>query len=405
MKIAIFSDDYLPESTRVHAKMLHELALELKSLGNEVIVITPGHPEQQTLLSVCFCDGVEVWRFKSGLLRGNGYIQRALNETLLSFRAWMAINDKIKDYPLDLCINYSPTIFFGPLMHWIKKKQNPYIYLVLRDIFPMWAIDEGIIKEKSIIAKYFRYFERLNYRASDQIGLMSQSTLNHFKSFYPEYHKLSILPNWANHNLSDNLLSIGDIRSELGIVDKVIFFYGGNIGHAQDVFNLLALAKRMESIPEVHFLFVGQGDCTVNLLGYCKEHELKNVDYLPSVEQSAYEGILTQVDVGMVSLAESHTVNHYPGKILGYMKHSLPILACLNPGNDLADLINDSKAGFGHSTLEKESLFLSAKRLSNSQSLRSSMGGKSRQLLLEKFSTESATRSILSTLESGCCSD
>ena len=42
MKIVLLSDDYLPDSTRVHAKMLHELAVEFASRGNKVIIITPG---------------------------------------------------------------------------------------------------------------------------------------------------------------------------------------------------------------------------------------------------------------------------------------------------------------------------------------------------------------------------
>ncbi|WP_428751515.1 glycosyltransferase family 4 protein [Vibrio anguillarum] len=405
VRIAIFSDEYLPESTRIHAKMLHELAVELKSLGNQVIVITPGQPDQQALLSVCFFESVEVWRFRSGILRGKGHIKRAINETLLPFKAWRAIRSKAVCEPFDICINYSPTIFFGPLMAWFKKYQAPFVFLILRDIFPQWVIDEGIIKDNSIIAKYFRYFEQLNYRCSDQIGLMSQSTLEHFNSLYPEYNNLSILPNWANYELSDYIFSSIDIRNKFRINDKVIFFYGGNIGYAQDILNLLALAKRMKSVPEAHFLFVGQGDCVTQLAHYCKENELNNVDYLPSVGQNVYEEILMQVDIGMVSLARSHTVNHYPGKILGYMKYSLPIFACLNQGNDLINIINDNKAGFGHSCSEHDELYNSAILLTKNNCLRKSMGAQSRQLLLDEFSTKNAANIIISSFELSYCSD
>ena len=41
MKVCIVIDDYLPYSIRVGAKMMHELAIELKSRGHEITVITP----------------------------------------------------------------------------------------------------------------------------------------------------------------------------------------------------------------------------------------------------------------------------------------------------------------------------------------------------------------------------
>ncbi|HDZ9686440.1 TPA: glycosyltransferase, partial [Vibrio cholerae] len=117
---------------------------------------------------------------------------------------------------------------------------------------------------------------------------------------------------------------------------------------AQNVFNLLKLANEMKDVNQAHFLFVGQGDSFQQMIEYCELNKLTNVTYMPSVEQDVYEQILGQVDVGMVCLAESHSVNHHPGKVLGYMKYSLPILACLNRGNDLIELINNSKSGFGH---------------------------------------------------------
>jgi len=112
MRFALLPDAYLPSSTLVHAKMFHELALELQKNGHHPVVITPGEPEQDALLIEDVYDGVEVWRFKTGRTRGVGKFKRAINETLLSINAWRAIRHKVKHEPFDACINYSPTIFF-----------------------------------------------------------------------------------------------------------------------------------------------------------------------------------------------------------------------------------------------------------------------------------------------------
>ena len=47
----------------------------------------------------------------------------------------------------------------------------------------------------------------------------------------------------------------------------------------------------------------------------------------------------------MFSLHSGHKTHNFPGKLLGYMSYSKPILGCVNAGNDLADVVNSAKAG------------------------------------------------------------
>lgn len=68
MKLALIIDDYLPNSTRVGAKMFHELAQEFIQRGHDVTVITPGTGMQEEISFDTF-QGVKTWRFKSGPLK------------------------------------------------------------------------------------------------------------------------------------------------------------------------------------------------------------------------------------------------------------------------------------------------------------------------------------------------
>lgn len=397
MRIALLPDDYLPDSTLVHAKMFHELAHELMKQGHDVVVVTPGLPAQHKKLLIERVDGVLVWRFRAGVRRGSGVgkLQRAINESLLSFLAWRAIKQEVTKAPFDLCINYSPTIFFGCLATKLRKKYNTVVYLVLRDMFPQWAIDAGIIKDGSLIVKYFRYFEHINYKAAHKIGVMSVANLEYFRSINPQYKNVEVLHNWAS--LSPSIFDSYSInvRKSHNLEEKIIFFYGGNIGHAQDMANLMRLALGLKKYPRAHLLFVGQGDEFLLVDTLIKDLELKNVTLLPSVSQDEYKQLLTQVNVGLFSLAKTHTAHNFPGKLLGYMVQSLPILGSVNMGNDLIDYVNDSGAGFAYVNGEDEALLGGAIKLLESMELRKSMGEHSLQLLTQHFSVENAAHTIL----------
>ncbi|EJS8020244.1 glycosyltransferase family 4 protein [Escherichia coli] len=399
MKLLLIIDDYIPESTRVGAKMFHELALELSKNGHEVTILTPNSNLTQCL-RVELIDGISVWYFKSGKLKDIGLLKRAINESLLSYRAWKAIKLKINDNAFDGIVYYSPSIFFGHLIDKIKSRLNCPSYLVLRDIFPQWAIDAGILKKHSPITYYFRYFESALYKSADRIGLMSKGNLDLFCNSKKKHkNKCEVLYNWADNTLPVHDESYSSIVRKYNLHDKVIFFYGGNIGHAQDMSNLMRLVIRMSKFPEAHFLFVGQGDEVRLIKNIATEQNLSNFTYIPSVSQSTYRSLLREINVGLFSLAASHSFHNFPGKLLNYMAHSVPILGSVNAGNDLIEIITKYNAGLVNVNGEDDVLYNNAVKLLRSEKLRQKFGVSGRQLLIDKFSVKAAALQIIKGIE------
>ncbi len=390
MKICIVIDDYLPHSIKVGAKMVHELACELVKRGHHVSVITPS-PNLNTSYQVEKLDGVNVHRFKSGKIKNISKVRRAVNETLLSYLAWIALKEEVSKEQHDIVVYYSPTIFWGHLVTKLKKLWGAPSYLVLRDIFPQWAVDRGLIKKGSLIEKYFRYFERKNYEAADTIGLMSQKNLEWFKENVRTDAKLEVLPNWA---ALTPVSSDGAYRKKLGLENRVVYFYGGNIGQAQDMMNIVRLAKRMQKYPEAYFLLVGAGDEVDLVKRAIAEEKIKNLTLLPPVSQDVFKKMLSEFDIGLFTLHKDHTTHNFPGKLLGYMVQSMPILGSINSGNDLKDTVEGAGAGFVTVNGEDDLFFDNARKLLDREK-REDMGKKAFDLLKNSFSVESAANKIL----------
>ncbi|WP_019276552.1 glycosyltransferase family 4 protein [Vibrio coralliilyticus] len=401
MHLALIIDDYLPNSTRIGAKMFHELAVELKNKGHAVTVITPDENQTASVV-IDDLDGIRIWRFKSGAIKDTNKIFRAINESFLSYRAWSSIKKLIKSDSFDGVVYYSPSIFWGGIVKKIKKRCQCRSYLVLRDLFPQWVIDAGMIKPGSIIEKYFRHFESTSYEQADLIGLMSERNVECFQQANGN-HKFDVelLRNWTSvTNVNISRTGAESYRQRLGLAGKLIYFYGGNIGHAQDMANLMRLAKNMSTLPDAHFLFVGQGDEVELINNLAEEWKLKNFTYLPSVNQNEFKQILSEVDVGLFSLSKLHTTHNFPGKILGYMNEALPILGSVNSNNDLMPMINNNEAGYIHINGEDDALLSSAVNLYNNIELRTELGNNSRKLIDKEFSVEMASIKIVSSLRS-----
>lgn len=394
MRLALLTDESLPKGRRAHAQMIHQLAAEFEKNGHKSVVITPGNPHQASTLVIDFVDGIEYWRFKSGYTRGVGNIRRLINEWLLSYRAWSAIADKVVNCRFDLCINYSPTIFFGPFTRKLKR-QGTFVYLILRDMFPQWIIDIGLISERSPAALFLRYYEGLNYRMADCIGVMSHANLKVFNKAHPSFTNVKILMNWSSTSPFDLSKVKSDIRQKYKLSEKIVFFYGGSLTASNDMPNIMRLAKNLINYNHVHFLILGEGDQFDLINELAELWNLSNVTILPSVSQIDYKMILTQVDVGLFSLSKKYTDHNFPGKLLGYMVESIPILGSSNVGNDLIDLINDSNAGFVYINGDDNALANSAIKLIEDQAMRSDCGVNARALLEQYFSVGAAYEHIL----------
>ncbi|MCB0371932.1 MAG: glycosyltransferase family 4 protein [Muricauda sp.] len=395
MKILILVDDFLPDSIKIAAKMMHELAMQFMKEGHEVTVMAPGKRELSTKEG-----NLRVIRYNAGRIKNTSKLRRAINESLLWVRALPIYFFDLRRDRHDMIIYYSPTIFFGPLVQLLKRTWKCPSYLILRDIFPQWAIDQKILKKKSLITSYFKLFEKINYAAADIIALQSPKNLEWFGTHFSTNKKLSVLYNWTNVLERDDLPEDSDkYRKKLKLEGKTVFFYGGNMGKAQDMMNLVRLAKNMVQNTNAHFIFVGLGDEVDLVKKAIIDYGLTNTTYLGAVDQSEYLLLLREFDVGLFSLHKSHESHNFPGKLLGYMQNGLPILGSVNPGNDVKELINSHSAGYISINGQDEELASYAQKLSNDPILRKKMGEAANQLLKSHFSVQHSTKKILEEIK------
>jgi len=392
MRILLFVVYYLP-STSSAAKLINDLATELSNRGHDVTVVAPDHATEADFQRDDD-DKIRVIRVKTGEIRGVSRILRGYREITLSKTLWKRAKYFFNENTFDLIIYYSPTIFFGPLVKRLKRMFGCPAYLILRDIFPQWAVDAGILR-KGLLYRLLKHYEKINYDAADIIGIQSPANKLYFsKRELDKKYKIEVLYNWMS--LENKYESSGYFREKFGLNGKIVFFYGGNIGIAQDVDNIVRVAVRLRNIPEAHFLLVGEGSEVPRLKREIQRMGLINISIHPAVGQQDYMRMIADIDVGMISLDRHLNTHNYPGKILGYMYHAKPILASINPGNDLQDMLQTHEAGLVCRNGEDEVLYNQALQLINNPALRVQMGINGRNLLENKFSVSTAASQILS---------
>ena len=384
---------YYPPSTTSAAQMMRDLALEYVRQGHQVIVATPSDTVEGTV-RITEEDGVTLLRVKTGNLKYANKAFRLWREGRLSATMWRSACKFFQDNPCDLIVFYSPTIFFGDLVNQLKTIWGCPAYLILRDIFPKWAVDAGLIR-KGMVYRYLRRKELVQYAAADLIGVEAFGNLSYFKNELAGYdYRVEVLYNWLDARNPPTRNS--GWRLQLGLNDKIIFFYGGNIGVAQDLDNILRLAAGMRGRAEVFLLLVGSGSEVQRLNAEIEKKSLHNIRILPPLSQKEYLQCLSECDVGLVSLDRHLKSHNFPGKLLGYVLCGKPVLASVNPGNDLIEFLRHGDAGFAYINGEDEKLLAAALLLATQPETRQRMGRNARELGNTAFSARAIAQQILS---------
>ena len=316
-------------------------------------IITRGHKisviSSSKTFGVIEDNGNTLIKIVTGQVEGNkSLIAKALNLILLSNKYKKTIKKYFNNEKYDLIIYATPPITLNKAIEYAKKKYKAKTYLMLKDIFPQNAVYIEILKKtgiKGIIYKFFKKKEKKLYKISDRIGCMSKANCDYLlkNNNYISKDKVEIFPN--SIDCSD--LNIGKDKSILksyGIPDdKLIFIYGGNLGIPQGVDYLIAGIKKCAQ-KNCCFVIIGGG----SKKQYVKDSlsNCDNVYVLDCLPRGEYEKICRASDIGLVMLDSRFTIPNYPSRILSYMSHAMPVMACTDKSSDIKDLVEtEAKCG------------------------------------------------------------
>lgn len=341
MRIALIADTFPPFRTS-GAVQLRDLSREFARQGHDLTVILPSAGLKEAWAVEDF-EGVRILRLRSPKTKDVGYLRRTCAELLMPFAMRRNFRkSSLGSHRFEGVVWYSPSIFHGPFAMALKRLSGCKGYLVVRDIFPEWAVDMGLMG-RGLPYRLFDVVARYQYSAADIIGVQTPGNLTYFDRWRGKPGRnLEVLPNWLGEAGTKRC----PIRiSQTRLAGRSIFVYAGNMGVAQSVDIIIDLAERLAQRTDVGFLLVGRGSEVKRLRGMVDERRLSNVLFFDEIDPDEVPDLYAQCHVGIVSLDLRHRSHNIPGKFLTYMQSGLGVLARVNPGNDLIDLIRQEGVG------------------------------------------------------------
>lgn len=396
LRVALIADAFPPQRTS-GAVQLRDLSREFVRQGHDLTVLVPAADLSESA-SAEEVDGVRVLRLRAPHTKGAGYVRRTLGELLVPFfmrRHWR--RTPLANEKWDGVVWYAPSIFLALFAGSLKKASACKAYLIIRDIFPNWAVDMGLMS-RGLVYRFFDAVARYQYSVADIIGVQTGGNCSYFESWRQRPgRKLEVLQNW----LGEPKRSRCSIRiDETSLAGRKVFVYAGNMGVAQGMGIVLDLAERLAGRPDVGFLFVGRGTDVQHLRNSSVARGLTNVLFFDEIDPDEISDLCAQCHVGIVALDPRHKSHNIPGKFLTYMQNGMPVLANLNLGNDLVGIIRDESVGVVCENNKLEELAQLASEILDQLESDAELPERCRRIFDREFSVDRAVRQIVSALAS-----
>lgn len=394
-KIIIIADTFPPFRNSA-AIQLYDLAIELTRQGHNITVMIPAE-NLECGWKIEDRERINVLMIRVPRMKGVNNIRRTLAELAMPFIMKYYLNQSpLAKQKWDGVIWYSPSIFFGPLVKYIKRKSSCKSYLIIRDIFPDWAVDLGLMK-RGIVYHFFAKVAKYQYAVADTIGVQSEGNKIYFLDWVKKPgRQLEVLPNWLGKNKGKNC-SINLSRGRLA--GRKLFVYAGNMGVAQGMEMILRLAHFLNNDHRVGFVFVGRGSSLQSLKELATLLALQNVEFYDEIPSDQIPRLYEQCSVGVVALAKEHKSHNIPGKFLTYLQAGLPVFALLNSGNDLASIIQEEDVGVVCESYDLKEMHELVLKLITNIDCNVGYEKRCRDLLKKRFNVEKVVGQLLHALK------
>lgn len=394
MRILIYGLNYAPELTGI-GKYTGEMSSWLAARGHDVHVVTapPYYP---------------AWRIREDY-RGKLYRTEKVPGEPVVYRTPLYVPAKptgvkrmvhlfsfmLGSLPVmlremfwkpQIVFTVEPTFFGAPLALLVAQASGAASWLHVQDFEVDAAFDLGLLPAEGLVHDFALGLEGFFTQAFTRVSSISQKMVERALAKGVPVARTILFPNWVDVDAihPQPRDAANSFRCELGLEDKIILLYSGNMGAKQGLELLAPLARTFEDDPRVHFLFCGDGAFRPQLETLVAH--LPNVTLLPLQPLSRLNDLLNAADIHLLPQRAGAADLVMPSKLTGMLSSGRPVVATADHGTQVAQVVEC--CGLVVPAEDASALHAAVQRLIDDEPLRQQLGAAAREYAVEHLGKE-----------------
>jgi len=308
----------------------------------------------ETIVATSACGRLDLGRKKLKKLiqapnpwkRSNAYFLRTFGEIWAAIAIGIKIRFSIECRKAERVVVYSPSIFWSLSLR-IAKLSSDKVRLIVRDIFPLWLLNAGLLQKSALSYKLLNWVAALQFKSTDRIYVQSSSDEQLIRKEYSTSGKqFYLLQTW----MSKSSYKITSDTAKYIDPAKTNVLWLGNMGVAQNRdFVISVIAKILEIGTSVKFNIVGvkahDRDVLKGILDKLDEHQRKCLEIIDYLTHEECAQLAIRSDVGMFSVGKQTTDGNVPGKFVTYVMAGLPVFGLCPEKSTISSIVLNNEIG------------------------------------------------------------
>jgi colanic acid biosynthesis glycosyl transferase WcaI len=221
--------------------------------------------------------------------------------------------------------------------------------VLVQDSYPEVLVAAGVSREGSFLVRLLDLSNRLLYRFAARVVVVGRGMQERARAKLDSRHagKVRVIRDWADTDLVHALPREGsELLRELGLSDKFVVQYAGNISRLNDIENLVEAIETFREEPRFHFLFVGRGGRREWLEREVERRGLENVTQIGWMPRSESPRMHRACDLVLVPLIPGMGGIAVPSRLYNSLASGRPIIAVTEAVSELARITSEESVGW-----------------------------------------------------------
>lgn len=291
-------------------------------------------------------DGIVVHRFwllpshdRSAARRIGTYASFMLSTLVLA--PW-----RVRRAPVLYHVDNLPTT--GLTVAWLRLLWGARVLQHIGDLWPDSVTGSGMVGRglaARLVERTLHGLMRFIYRTNDTITVITEGFRRILVERGVPPEKVRVLPNWADEERLAPVAVPAGLRASLGLDDRFLVLYAGNMGPLQGLQVVLDAAVALRGDRSVQFVLIGDGPDRPSLEKRLAELALTNVRILPPRPVEEMPALNAMADALLVHLRDDPFLEDtVPSKTQVALYAGRPIL--MGSRGEAARIVRDSGGGY-----------------------------------------------------------
>lgn len=259
---------------------------------------------------------------------------------------------------------------------------------LIHDSYPEVLVAAGVSRSGSLAVRVLNGASRLLYRFATRVVVVGRGMQERARAKLPAGHasKVEMIPNWADTELIPALPRDGcSFLEEIGIADKVVVQFAGNISRLNDIENLVQVIELLREETQIHFLFVGRGGRRDWLEAEVRRLRLSNVTVMDWIPRSRSSEMHRGCDLVLIPLVPGMGGVSVPSRLYNSLAAGRAIIAVTESTSELARVVAEEAVGWVVAPGDPAQLARTIKEAAGDRPRLGTMGARAREVAERRF--------------------